>query len=256
MTDDTLRRQIALALIKRAKKLDFSDVYDLVGDEQFILAGGALCGDAVNDFDIYPVRGHAFSIDSICAKASETAIDRWETISYTKNALTIRLKKSGQIVQFCRYMKNSLNELVDSFDFSHIQAGVRFPGRGAWPNPDGVYFTDAFVVASVSRSTEYVGSEYPLSSIIRCAKYHKRGRLTRVEVGKSVLNAMKDMLCRGFEDYDDFKDQLDAIDLGMPDFEGSRALYDKMLDIGLIGKEGQKKDAEVKENENPSCQGG
>lgn len=233
MEDQLLREKISAELIKRAKRLDYEDVYEILDREPFILAGGALCGDPINDFDIYPVHGHPFRIRADIPSADGMR-DRFVVLSHTKNALTVRLSKSGQVVQFCNYMKDSLKDLVESFDYSHIQAGCLFPGNCCWPNIDDVYFTDAFIVASVSRLTEYVGSDYPLSSLIRCAKYLNRGRLTRAGAGRVVIKVLTDILERGFVDYEDFKDQLDAIDLGMADIDGARTLYDTVLKVGLM----------------------
>jgi len=214
----------------RAYRLDYVKVYSLVDDKPFILAGGAVCGDKVSDFDLYPVKGNEFIIDVVGAKAESLGC---KVLSHTANALTVELP-NRQVVQFCRYCKPSLKELVKSFDFTHIQAGITFSGYGDGPHSCDAYCTDGFIEAAVTGRTEYVGSEYPLSSVIRAGKYLARGRLTRVGAANSVVTALADVLRRGFKDYSDFKDQLDAIDLSLEDSRAASTLYDVVQKRGLI----------------------
>ena len=141
-----------------------------------------------------------------------------------------------QVVQFCRYCRPSLEELVKSFDFTHIQAGITFPGYGDGPNSGDAYCTEGFIAAALTRSTEYVASEYPFSSIVRVGKYLARGRLTRVGAAKAVAKALADFLRRGFRDYADFKDQLDAIDLSLEECKEASELYEAVRKRGLVDR--------------------
>jgi len=225
-----LRAIAERAVLRRAFKLDYKTVYKLLDDSPFILAGGALCADKVNDYDLYPVEGQPFDWYKIECKLEEM---RGKTLFHSANALTTELP-NGQVVQFCSYHKPTLKELVQSFDFTHIQAGIQFIGHGEDPSSDDVYVTGEFVAASVSGRTQYDGSEYPFSSLIRAGKYQARGRLTRIEAARTSARILDDILKRGFKDYADFKDQMDAIDLGMDESAEASNLWDTARKRGLV----------------------
>lgn len=231
--------KIKRVMIQRAHKLQFDKVYELIKGKPFILAGGALSGDAVHDFDVYPDQESPYTFAEILHNLGIQTVKEASLIAHTKNALTVMLRE-GQVVQFCSYQKAGLKELVDSFDFSHVQAGVRFSGANEPPRIDGVYYTDAFVAANVTRQTEYTGSEYPTSSMVRTLKYYKRGKITKGVAGRMLLMMMADVLKRGFDDYADFKDQMDAIDLGLPDCDEARELYKAVCDAKLVREESDK----------------
>lgn len=226
--------KIAKTIASRAFRLDFETVYRLVDDRPFYLAGGSLCGDEVHDFDLYPVCGDSFDVKEIQAKIAESRGNDAVVVYKSPNALTVRLLAENQIVQFCSYRKPSLDALVDSFDFSHIQVGIAFRGNGCAPFHEHVYYTDAFVLANVTRKTVYTGSEYPLSSLVRLFKYHKRGKLNKTETTQAVMKIVKDIIDRGYENYEDYKNQLDAVDLGYPDMEEAWALYKSFAAKGLV----------------------
>lgn len=226
--------EIAKTITKRAFKLDFKAVYKLIGDKPFLLAGGALCGDEVHDFDLYPDEedGKPFDLQEV-AKAIKDPASGATLLFESKNALTVKLNEKGQVVQFCVYRKPSLEELVKSFDFSHIQVGIRFRGNGCAPYHEHVFYTDAFVVANVTRRTVYTGSEYPMSSLMRLFKYHKRGKLMKREAAQATMKILKDVLERGYENYEDYKKQLDAIDLQYEGMQEAFDLYKAFCDKGL-----------------------
>lgn len=225
--------EIARTIAKRAFRLDFEKVYDLIDGKPFLLAGGALCGDEVHDFDLYPDVEGPFSIAEV--KDAVRAPDSGASLLFeSANALTVKLHDKNQVVQFCTYRKPSLEDLVKSFDFSHIQVGIRFRGNGCFPFHEHVFYTDGFVVANVTRRTAYTGSEYPLSSLMRLLKYHKRGKLTKAEAAQAAFRIMKDVVDRGYESYADYKDQLDAIDLGYPGMQDAFDLYKAFAKRGIV----------------------
>ena len=228
--------KIDSAIVNRAYKLNFDNVYKLIDFKPFILAGGALCSGKVNDYDIYPVYGNPFDTETISTFITESdEILKWcEIICKTKNALTVKV--DGQVFQFCNYCKPSLKELIESFDFSHCQVGVMFKGDGEPPHADGVYYTEDFVVSNVTNNTTYTGSKYPLSSLIRTVKYAKREKFAGKSYATAIIEILKDIITRGFDDYDDFKDQLDAIDLGLHECENAYSLYTACKVKGLVKK--------------------
>jgi hypothetical protein len=169
-----------------------------------IIAGGCLAGE-INDVDVFrliadPKMNGFLDIDKIVAQ--------------TRNAITCAGGKWP--LQVCNYSKTTLKELVDSFDFAHIQVGVQIENAGSlFPDVKCVYFSPNFVEARLLDTSFYTGTAYPLSSLIRASKYKERGALNKHEYIKSVISILADVVERGYHNYDDFKDQLDAVDLGL-----------------------------------------
>ena len=178
----------------------------------FYVAGGCLAGP-IADIDLFPGPADFPEITA-------------EKICTSRNATTY---KTGQHpIQVCNYRYDSLRKLLESFDYAHIQVGAELTFMPQSLDPADNFktvkpelsvtradFTDRFILAHTTDSTWYCGSEYPLSSMIRAGKYQKKGVLKRSGYIKAVLNALVDVLDRGFKDYEDFKDQLDAVDLGL-----------------------------------------
>ena len=233
MIEFNIGDEIAKVVVRRAYRLDFETVYKLLDNKPFILAGGSLCGDPVNDFDLYPDSTNPYSMAAV-RESIDAHRDKVKFLSSTRNAITVKLVDEDQVVQFCSYRKPTLFDLVKSFDFSHIQVGIRFTGDGEPPHADAEYHTQEFVLANVARRTAYTGSEYPLSSLVRLFKYAKRDKLTRVGVAQAAMKIMKDILVRGYENYDDFKSQLDAVDLSVPELREAWELYRTCCDKGLV----------------------
>lgn len=233
MDTSYINKEIDKEVVRRAYRLDFGTVYELIGNRPFFLAGGSLCGDPVNDFDLYPDPtmpfGRAAIRDAVFANPG-----KYELLTSTPNAITVKIIGKAQVVQFCSYQKPSLIALVKSFDFSHIQVGIRFTGDGKPPHADDAYYTDEFILANVTRRTVYTGSEYPLSSLVRLFKYAKRDKLTRIGVAQAAMKILKDVLDRGYKNYDDFKSQIDAVDLGLPNMQEAFDLYRMCVTKGLV----------------------
>jgi hypothetical protein len=192
------------------------------GIEEFYIGGNSLNKDTPNDIDIFPSDGKYFN-NSQAAKLGTI-------VCCTTNAITVRvgisklynhhqIERVGEIVgedktvvvQLCNYIHNSLPELVESFDFSHIQIGAKV--KNSLVNE--TYYSKAYLNSKLCQSTEYTGSEYPTSSLIRSYKYAKRGDFAGNSHIVSVFKIMNDIFQRSFDDYEDFKDQLDAVDLGL-----------------------------------------
>ena len=170
-----------------------------IGILGFYVAGNCLNRMAPLDIDLFPLAEHDF--DNLPSSGR---------VSSTKNADTY-LAKDGTIVQFCHYWHGSLVELVESFDFAHIKVGVKIDENEI----KEVYYSKAWEDAHAMETTWYTGSRYPLSSLMRLVKYVKRDVFSGKSWLPSALGIVMDIAERGFKDYDDFKDQLDAVDLGL-----------------------------------------
>ena len=206
MIDTKFEEQICTQLAQRIEaRMPFAyKIYDKVGS--FYVAGNSLNEEVPNDFDLYPVWKNQF--DDVRSKIGEDNV-----VCVTKNAVTAKI--DGHTVQFCNYFKDSLSELLESFDFAHVQVGARFTKALDGSPISNVDFTPNWLVAKSTGQTFYTHSEYPISSLIRINKYIKRGNYIGKSYIRDVIRILTDILNRGIEDYEDFKDQLDAIDLGL-----------------------------------------
>jgi hypothetical protein len=189
------------------------------GITHFYVGGNSLNKLPPNDIDIFPK-------DKLFTK--EQAKKLGAIVCETNNAITVKVNLNSTLnhstvdgeneisvgktitVQLCNYQHENLESLVNSFDFAHIQIGAEVTN-----NSIDIYYTKAYEDSKLCQSTEYVGSEYPLSSLMRLFKYAKRGDFAGNSHIFSVLKVLNDVIFRGFSDFEDFKDQLDAIDLGL-----------------------------------------
>lgn len=172
-------------------------------DYKFAIAGGCMAAGKVNDIDIFPIRDNPV-----------IPFLRERVVSETRNAVT--LSGHRYPIQLCHYRHPTLADLVESFDFSHIQIGVACTLReSGMLTADEVYYSNGFVKANMLGSTEYTHSKYPLSSLIRMNKYMERGNLSPHRHVSTTIAILKDIVKRGYTSYNDFKDQLDAVDLGL-----------------------------------------
>jgi hypothetical protein len=205
---------------------------------EFVIAGGCMIDD-ITDIDIFPVDD--FPMLHI------TGSRDGKIVSETRNATTWTGYRYP--LQLCNYRKKTLAELVNSFDFTHIQVGARIriaPSliEDALPaySVEEVYYTENWISARCFRKSQYTGSNYPLSSLIRMHKYLKKGYLQEKDRLPTTLKILNDVVKRGFTSYDDFKDQLDAVDLGLlpEDFKDLekdelKELYEHLLKPTLGG---------------------
>lgn len=233
------------------------------GVAEFYVGGNSLNRNPPNDIDVFPING--FFSHQIAEKLGKV-------VSSTKNAITVKVNVDKTLhhqtvdgtndievggktitVQLCNYVHPSLESLVDSFDFSHIQVGAKVT-----PSNIDVYCTNNYEESKLCQSTEYFGSEYPISSLIRTFKYAKRGDFAGDSHIFSVLKILADISCRGFSNYEDFKNQLDAVDLGLvPEnqdalaeaglnfTEEGNAVLNKLYSALYLSKKALSKDSEL-----------
>lgn len=207
MIDALFEDNIKVQLARRIElRMPFAKtLYDKIGS--FFVAGNSLNEDTPNDFDVYPTRTGQF--DDIRTKIGEDNV-----VYVTKNATTCNI--GGKTVQFCNYFKSPwITDLLKSFDFAHVQVGAQCTKDLS----DGIIFvanfTPDWLVAKSTGNTFYTHSDYPISSLIRISKYIKRGNFLGKSYMRDIMMILTDILERGIVDYEDFKDQLDAIDLSM-----------------------------------------
>jgi hypothetical protein len=155
----------------------------------------------------------------------------WEEFNsahVSKNAITA--VKEGRTIQFCKHWKDSLEKMVDSFDFAHTQCGVlvtpKFGEDGVTSYHVGEpFFTPAWSEWINTGKTNYTGTDYPLSSLIRAGKLFKKDFLKPKEYQTMLLRILIDVAERGFKDGADLREQLNAIDLAYVVEDSKSTIY-------------------------------
>lgn len=176
------------------------------GLKECYIAGNCLNDGLINDIDIFPVNENDF--DNISYKTLNI-------ITTTKNAITID-NRPYPAIQLCRYHHKSLTRLIESFDFAHVQIGIHCIFEDTkLKEIDKVIYTDNYIVSKMTNNTWFTGSEYPLSSLLRLTKYVNQGAYDGRGYIVDVINILTDIILRGWKDFPDFKDQLDAVDIGL-----------------------------------------
>ena len=152
-------------------------------------------------------------VDAFCADSPWPTLPPETLVFSSRNAATHKI--NGELFQFCVYKKPTLIDLLASFDFAHCQIGCKVTVRSGRMIVSGVEWTEQYAAASAAGTSWFTGSEYPLSSLIRTQKYRKNGVMSSGAAIRAALSALTATVRRGFTSYEDFKDQLDAVDLGL-----------------------------------------
>lgn len=226
---EKIKEQIKARIKKRLKFIE-EDLGCILNGKSFYIAGNSLNEEKPNDFDLFPMRRKDFRSDNINLDSENNIY----IVSKTKNSDTLIIQ--GKAIQLCHYHHKGLEELVESFDYAHIKIGakVSFKVNNRIDEISytilvkEVYFSDDWLQAKALGNTFYTGSEYPLSSIVRAFKYQKRGNFLGKSYIVQIIKALTDVVRRGWTSYDDFKDQLDAVDLGLLP-EDIKNIDDKVL---------------------------
>lgn len=225
-----IERIIKFRMLKRIKTFE-KDVCKILGDNfEFAIAGNSLNKDTPNDYDLYALGEFKFDLEKIKEKVEKSY---GKILSETANALTVKLDDT--VLQFCIYKYPTLKELVDTFDFAHIQIGAAF---STTLSDDSnyyhislldIYYTSNWEKAKLLETTFYtkpkVETSYPISSLLRSFKYKERGTFSGNSHIVSVFEILKQLLERGFNGYSDFKDQLAAVDLRLLEEKESDAAF-------------------------------
>ena len=197
-------------------------LYTTFPEHKFYIGGNSLNNGIPNDLDLYPINKNYPAFDDVIHSLALIKADYYYSPGSAKNTLSITYQ--GKSVQICRYIKNSLEELINSFDFSHIQVGASahvekyatgIDGAGDYEVIiDDVYYTDKYEESKMIGTSEFTGTDYPMSSLIRAFKYAKRDDFgNKKNLVNNVVRILTAFIDRGFKDYDDFKDQLASVDL-------------------------------------------
>lgn len=239
-TDQNLLKMIKDDISERIlSRIDPSYLEEVCKDEKFVvIAGNSLNKAKPHDIDVY-----RFLDESAEEKPVETVLQvgysgsqpvravaklDWcigqggphRIVYESANARTV--KHNDTTYQYCAYQK-PFHKLIESFDFAHVQVGAVLDLKSH--KITEVYFTDKYVRWLLTGKSCFTGSEFPLSSLLRAEKYKRYEVLNSHEFRTCVLTALGDVIERGFEDYDDFKKQLEAVDLLLLEDDESNAAY-------------------------------
>lgn len=220
--------------LRMKKRIPF-ELLSSIFTERVYIGGNSCNRNAPNDLDIFPSFPGQFDplrIDAYCASKGLKVLSR------TMNALTCSYK--GDILQFCNYYHPSLLELILSFDFAHVQVGCT-----AWKDViTDVQYSPDWEQAHLIQSSFYTGSKYPLSSLIRLIKYERRGEFAGKQYVAEVLKILTAIVSRGFDGYQDFKNQLDAVDLGLLP-EDMKECSGELADLFYLLDRSQSKEVQI-----------
>ena len=209
---DIIKSAISERLLSRLKHISFNKFM-----EEMDLTSVYVCGNSCNvakpnDYDVYltPEESKDFLSRDFGKLEGDIKLS-----TRTKNSMTF-VYLGKHVIQICNYSKPTLQQLIESFDFSYCQVGAKVKVNDEnWLSIREVALTDNYIEYLASGYTEYIGSEYPMSSLIRVVKTNEKGLFNGRSYIRSVLKILTDIMDRGVSDYADFKDQLDAVDLGM-----------------------------------------
>lgn len=243
MIENVIENVIRKRMDTRLKSVYSAIAICLSYECQGYFVAGNSCNAAIpNDFDLYPWQNNSFDFEGIKSRIKSAG---GYVVTETRNALTVNI--DDKTIQFCNYWK-PLVSLIESFDFAHIQIGIAVaiewrPGEGLDDRDryvksriENVEYTDNWKRAHMLETTWYTGSEYPLSSLLRIVKYFQRGDYAhKFEYKKDIIRILNSIIKRGYKDYEDYKDQLAAIDLLLLEPEEKEAAWDLYSTCGKKG---------------------
>lgn len=203
-------KDLKAVFAERVRKfLPVKAIAKIVASSEYYVAGGFFTGDVINDYDLFPVT---YAWDYVDGSEKYLSFESPNASSY---------RVYDYKIQVCNHVKSSLRTLIDSFDFAHCQIGAKVSVEDISltevPNIEitdvVIEYSQDFVQSRILQDTWYTGSEYPTSSLVRLFKYVKRGFFRGKSWMPVLFSIVSDLKARGFRDYDDFKSQLDAVDL-------------------------------------------
>ena len=232
--NETLNTSINDRLTNRLKSINLVELMDIYDVKEVYLGGNSLNVDKPNDYDLYLKESDSlrlYNSSNMILIETKLLEAGYEILTKSKNAIT--LSKNNICYQICKYSKASLKELIDSFDFSYCQVGARIYNYAGELSIKEIYYTDHYIEYLLTKNTKFINSEYPLSSLIRCFKINDKGYFLGKSYIPAVINILTNIINRGFDNYADFKDQLDAVDLGLleEDYKDAKEDFLKLFEM-------------------------
>ncbi len=216
---------------------------DVLHNSRFFLGGSAVAASNPNDIDIFfqsqeYINAAIRWIDSrISVVTEDIPVDsEFRKIYSGENAYTFKCPTSDVPFQFIRMPFYSLEIMIDSFDFSHIQAGIEVAEVMGKFEIVQVYWTDAYEKSLEIGDSWYMGSDNPFSALYRLGKYHAKGEVSALSLKTQTIKIVNDIFEQEYIGSAQIRKQLSVI--GMSDIfeEENINLYLHSEDINrLIG---------------------
>lgn len=174
-----------------AKMEYFKDA--LTDNTPFFLGGSAIAASNPNDIDIFFLSSK-FAGDAIRWVGSKTGVlGKIKKIYDGDSAYTFECSSSDVPFQFIRKSFGSLQIMIDSFDFAHIQAGVEVVKTMGKFEICRTYWTDAYEKSLEIGDSWYTGSDNPFSALYRLSKYHAKGEVSALSFKTQMIKIINDM---------------------------------------------------------------
>lgn len=207
-------------------------------DENYIVTGGCIVSmlskEVPNDYDIYfkdvnfAAELAQYYLDRFGKDANQAHIIRPDGKDGEPDRVRIFIKSSGVIkpskkpeeksympacitenaitlsdgIQLIMRFTGSPAEIHKNFDFVHVTSYMT--------EKDGLVLNQAALISILTKELKYIGSRYPLSSIIRTRKFIKRGWSCGAD---AYLKMGYDLSKLNLEDVSVLKDQLIGVDV-------------------------------------------
>jgi hypothetical protein len=197
-----------------------------------VLVGGNSCNPQYprNDIDLFMIGEETFNWSAIKENA--------QVVGVTPNAVTV--KYQGHVIQFCNYSFASVTDMIDHFDFAHIQIGAEIEIIQEYGSiTAGVVdmgHSAEWAVAHILNRTWYcpnvsVEEQHPLASLMRLNKYSRRENQPRVIKGYSMVAILNSLYERGFRSWKDFLHELSAFDILLLEDDFAGSLFTQLVDL-------------------------
>ena len=189
----------------------------------FFIAGGALLKWPPNDIDLYTASclSHPIINAPVLCETSNV-------ITYAATPYPIQLSLA--------YLP-TLKDLVHSIDLSHLQVGVSVHYTKTSKYIRHAYYTPEYIDWLFSETSVFTGSNKPLASLLRIAKYYKRDEISKADYIKAMLGALAATLQRGVTDVADLKNQICGLSEEIYGSEPQRSIENQLDELaGLLAK--------------------
>jgi hypothetical protein len=157
--------------------------------DEIRIGGGGMLHGVPADVDIWPTQ-NSTKFKGVAQKYKPTP-----------DAHFGQFKADGHVIQLCMDQHETLEELIDSFDFAHCQAGAELFRKGKigeWQIRK-VYLTNHFVAAMICQGTYYVAGRWPLRSLARVPKVAAKLGLSADEARGLSMQIVADIVNRGVD---------------------------------------------------------
>jgi hypothetical protein len=212
--ENTERLKMIEKIVARRLKPYLDILASKVDLEYCWVGGSSLIMDEPNDIDLFP--------DPRCPHFKNAIHDGLKDHLVFQSANADTYVVDGKKIQACSHAAASLEDLLKSFDFAHVQIGATIHDGII----EGLLYTQDYHTATTAHTTYYTGTDFPLTSLIRLHKYTQRGLLTEGQRIYTTFEILADLANRGFTSYDDFCRQILGMDpaMGMEGIMRSPAL--------------------------------